>query len=131
MSKTSTSSSARCAAFGVNESVVLPYRLTTGRPVTGSRASDRDHVLRLAAQTVLGTEEQAEIYVRMSVHQIDAVGEAAINRGGIGDEPDASPAQPALWLIEEPFQSGAHGVILHLRQNRGETAHLAGEAAPA
>jgi hypothetical protein len=89
------------------------------------------HVLRRAADAVLGAEEQAEIDLRMSVNEIDAVGEAAINRSGIGNEPDASPAQPALWLIEEPFQSGAHGVILHLRQNRGEAAHLAGEAAAA
>jgi hypothetical protein len=51
-----------------------------------------NHVLGVAADAVLGPKEQAQIDVRVGVHEIGCVGELTINRGVIGHQADAGLA---------------------------------------
>jgi hypothetical protein len=47
------------------------------------------------------------------MQEVDAMSQATIDSGWIGNQSYARLPQPSLRFIEEPFQSGAHGLILH------------------
>ena len=57
------------------------------------------------------------------MQEVYGMRQATIYGGWIGNQSHPSLAQPALWFIEEPFQSSAHGIILHTAKavcKRGE-----------
>jgi hypothetical protein len=92
-----------------------------GAPI--ALVSHRHHVGRVAAHAVLGAEEGPELHPRRALEQVGGVAQAAIHRGGVGDETHRLPAQ----LPEVP---GHQGVEPGLRAGSPLPAAVPGHARP-
>jgi hypothetical protein len=69
----------------------------------------RHHVLRIAADAVLGTEERRQGHAWQGVEQVGGVAQPAVDGGGVADQPDPAAAQRPAPRAEQDLQPDADG----------------------